>query len=150
MLVIFSFNKWKACSVDWLARCRISHFTALNNLSVCTLLQTLYIYIHADASMVDTDNDTPISLSVFLSSLDVVKLFVLTMEIILSSHTLVIFCGLAGLLVLLRWPVHSLFFKNVPGCWFARSWNFCNSPIELFCFSVKWLNPSLLLTFIWA
>lgn len=58
------------------------------------------------------DNDAPTSPIVFLTWLDVVELFFLTVDIILLSSTLAVFCGLPCLLVLLSWPVHSLFFKN--------------------------------------
>lgn len=43
--------------------------------------------------------------------LDVVKVFFLSMEIILSLRTSVVFCGLSGFLILL-----AFLFKNEPDC----------------------------------
>lgn len=67
----------------------------------------LYCHSGREVLIADFDNDAPISLRLFLTRLDVVKLFLLTKERILWSSFL--FSGLSGLVVLLSWPVHSFF-----------------------------------------
>lgn len=54
------------------------------------------------------DSDTLTSSSLLLR-LNLVKLVFLTMEKILSSSTLVVFCGLCGFMVILSWSVDSVF-----------------------------------------
>lgn len=81
-----------------------SCFSGSRGLHCCN---PLYCHSGWEVLIVDFDNDAPVSLRLFLTWLDVVRLFLLTKERILWSSFL--FSGLSGLVVLLSWPVHSFF-----------------------------------------
>lgn len=96
-------------------------------LSVFLLMKLIKASLH-----VDFHSGTPTSLKLFLTLLDAVEEVFLTMEIILSSCTFVVFFGLSGLLVLLSRSVHSFF---------LRIYQIFDLPTPVFCF----LSQSLIL-----
>ncbi len=69
------------------------------------VVNPLYLHSRRHLLILDFDNDVPTSSRVFLISVDVMKGFYFTKERILRSSTLVVFCGLPGLLMLLSSPV---------------------------------------------